>query len=489
MTLIAPCVWPIGEVFLTRRICLAPDLASVAVQLPLVRGHHVQQGVAVPIAPSGETGIAGVLVVGLNPLRLFDEKYQRFLELVAGEISAALAHGQAAEKLRRSEACLAEGERLSHTASWAWNVSTGEIFWSQELFRIYGLDPDKTIPDYPSVLTQIHPDDRGRAQRVFEEAVGERKEYELAYRVVWADGTIRHVNNIAHPVFDEAGALVEYIGTTIDTTERIQAEAMLRQSEGHLADAQRIGHVGSWVWNVATGECFWSREHFRIRGLDPDTFKPTKENTQGFIHRGDLPMVQQVQHKAHRDNSDFEVEYRIVRPDGSIRYLRTVGHRVTKDQGDVEFIGMTVDLTERKQAEERLQRLQAEFAEITRLSTMGELVASIAHEINQPLGAIINNSSACLRLLGQRHCREDLRGVLSDLVKDANRASMIIERVRALTKKSVSKRKSCLSGKSSTMCSLCHEACCWNGGLSPDEHRPGTCRDWSGIACSCSRCC
>ena len=152
-------------------------------------------------------------------------------------------------------------------------------------------------------------------------------------------------------------------------------------------------------------------------------------------------MVQQVQHKADRENSDFEVEYRIVRPDGSIRYLRTVGHRVTKDQGDVEFIGMTVDLTERKQAEERLQRFQAEFAHMTRLSTMGELVASIAHEINQPLGAIINNSNAGLRLLGQRHSREDLRGVLSDLVKDANRASMIIERVRALTKKSVPEKK------------------------------------------------
>src|SRR5436305_977775 len=135
------------------------------------------------------------------------------------------------KRLRRSEAYLVEAQRLSHTASWAWNVSTGEVYWSAELFRIYGLTPGTAKLAYPEVLNYIHPDDRGRVQRMFEEAVSEKKDYELAYRVVWANGTIRHVNNLARPVLNEAGSLVEYVGTTIDTTERILAEEALRQSE------------------------------------------------------------------------------------------------------------------------------------------------------------------------------------------------------------------------------------------------------------------
>jgi PAS domain S-box-containing protein len=153
---------------------------------------------------------------------------------------------RADEALRRSEAYLAEGQRLSQTASWAWNVSTGELFWSQELFRIYGVDPEQVKPGYPMVLHYIHPDDRSRVQQMFEHAVRDTRDYELAYRVVWPDGTIRHVNNLAHPVFNESGALTEYVGTTIDTTERIQAEAQLAASERRfrlVADA--IPHL---VW-------------------------------------------------------------------------------------------------------------------------------------------------------------------------------------------------------------------------------------------------
>src|SRR5436190_6569402 len=137
---------------------------------------------------------------------------------------------RAEEKLRRNEMYLAEGQRLSHTASWAWNVSTGEVYWSPELFRIHGLDSDEVRPGYPDVLEYVHPEDRARAQQTFEDAVREEKEYELAYRVLLPNGTIRHVNNLAHPVFDDTGTVVEFVGTTIDTTERVQAEERVRQA-------------------------------------------------------------------------------------------------------------------------------------------------------------------------------------------------------------------------------------------------------------------
>ena len=342
---------------------------------------------------------------------------------------------KAQEELRRSEAYLAEGQRLSHTASWAWNVSTGEIFWSQELFRIYGVDPEQVKPAYPSVLNYIHVDDRSRVQTTFERAVRAKRDYELAYRVVRPDGTIRHVNNIAHPVFNRTGTLIEYVGTTIDNTERILAEEKLRRSEAHLAEAQQIGHIGSWMWNVTTGECAWSKEYYRMVGLDPETFKPTRENTKGLIHPDDLQRIEQTLTRAIREKSDYEMEYRIVRPDG-VSYHRCIGRPVAKRNGDVQFTGVVVDLTQRKQTEKALQEAQTELAHVSRMTAMGEMAAVIAHEINQPLGAIVNNSNYCLRLMDKRGPEKKKRAALHDIVRDASRASDIITRVRTLTKRS-----------------------------------------------------
>jgi PAS domain S-box-containing protein len=385
-----------------------------------VRFRHFETGAAIPmlvntfVMPNGGSG---------RP---------RVLATISRDITEIK---QAEEELRRSAAYLAEGQRLSHTASWAWNVSTGEVFWSEELFRIYGLDPEQAKPGYPAVLDYIHPGDRSRAQRIFEEAVREKRGYELAYRVTRPDGTIRYVNNIAHPVFDKAGTLIEYVGTTIDNTERIRAEEKLRRSEAHLAEAQRIGQVGSWMWNVATGECSWSREHFRIFGLDADTFKPTKENTQRFIHREDLSFVEATLKKAVREKSEFELEYRIIRPNGSIRYHQGIGRPLERGNGELEFIGMVVDVTERKQAEKALQEIQTELAHVSRMTAMGEMAASIAHEINQPLGAIVNNGNFSLQLVGKPGVEKKQREALRDIVSDASRASNIISRVRALTKR------------------------------------------------------
>jgi PAS domain S-box-containing protein len=220
-----------------------------------------------------------------------------------------------------------------------------------------------------------------------------------------------------------------------DISELKRAEKELRRSEAHLAEAQRVGQVGSWIWNVATGECLWSREHFRIFGLDPETFKPTKENTQRLIHPEDLPFVEETLQRAVRERSAFEVEYRIIRPDGATRHHRGMGRPMDGTNGELEFIGMVVDVTERKQAEQALQEAHTELTQVSRMTAMGEMAASIAHEINQPLGAIVNNGNFSLRLVGNRGAAKKQRQALRDIVNDASRASAIIARVRALTKR------------------------------------------------------
>ena len=134
------------------------------------------------------------------------------------------------EELRRSEAYLALAQRLSRTGSWALNVSTGELFWSQEHFRIVGLDPGTAKPGYPTSLQVIHPEDHSFVQEKLETAIRERTDFEVDCRIVRPDGTIRHIDSLANPVFNQSGELIEYVGTIIDVTERKQAEALLRQA-------------------------------------------------------------------------------------------------------------------------------------------------------------------------------------------------------------------------------------------------------------------
>src|SRR6267142_1553867 len=227
-------------------------------------------------------------------------------------------------------------------------------------------------------------------------------------------------------------------------TERRRAEEELRRSEAYLAEGQRISHTGSWGWNVATGEIFWSQEHFRIFGFDPQTTKPSYSMFLERIHSDDRPFVEQTVDGAVRERSDLELDYRIVFTDGSTKYVQSLGHPVIGESGDlVEFVGTVMDVTDRKRAEDALHKAQAELAHVTRVMTMGELVASIAHEVNQPLGAIVTNGQACVHLLSREvpDVEKSLE-VIGRMIRDGMRASEVIKRIRELMHKSPAEKAS-----------------------------------------------
>ena len=185
-------------------------------------------------------------------------------------------------------------------------------------------------------------------RRTIEKAVRERRDFKVRYRIVRPDGSIRYLHGLGRPVLNDPGDL-EFMGSVVDVTEQRQAEEHLRRSESYLAEGQRISHTGSWAWNASTGEMFWSLEHFRICGADPETFTPTLEGVRPWIHPEDRNVWYHAFATAIRDRAGFDREFRFVRPDGAIRHVHSLGRPVVNESGEVvEYVGTTVDMKERK---------------------------------------------------------------------------------------------------------------------------------------------
>ena len=227
--------------------------------------------------------------------------------------------------------------------------------------------------------------------------------------------------------------------------ERKRAEEALRRSEAYLAEAQRLSHTGSWAFTAA-GPAYWSEENFRIWGFDPQQGLPRREESIQRLHPEDRDRVLAEAMAAVRDKRDYVVEFRIVLPDGTVRYIHGLGHPVFDANGGlVEVVGTQVDVTERKRAEqerEKLHQLEADLARINRLSTMGELTASLAHEIRQPIAAAVTDANTCLRWLERAEPDvEEGRQAAGRVVTDVTRAADIITSIGVLFKKGAAPRE------------------------------------------------
>ena len=229
-----------------------------------------------------------------------------------------------------------------------------------------------------------------------------------------------------------------------ESDERQRAEEALRRSEGYLAEAQRLTHTGSWAWRVAGRDALHlSEEWYRIYGFDPKEGLSAWEKRLSRIHPEDRAKWQEATDRAIGEKSDYEVQFRILLRDGTVKHIHTFGHPVLDASGDlVQFVGSSMDISADKQAEEALRQTQADLARVNRVTTMGELTASLAHEVNQPIAAAVTNANTCLRwLTRERPDLEEAREAASRIVKDATRAASIISRVRLLFKKGTPQRE------------------------------------------------
>jgi PAS domain S-box-containing protein len=262
-------------------------------------------------------------------------------------IEAALLH---------SELYLTEAQRLSHTGSFGWTVSSGELFWSDEVFRIFQFDR-AVEPSLEALVQRTHPDDRAAVQRTIDRASNDGNDYEHEYRLLMPDGSVRYVHAVAHTVSNASGG-VEFVGAVTDVTVVKETERKLRRSEAYLAEAQRLSHTGSWAWDTQRREfVFRSVEAYHILGIDPEKDAVSQQPLWERVHREDRGRVVEMVRQAIREKTDFEGDYRIVLPDGSTRYVHSVGHTVVGDDGEVtELVGSHIDVTEQHLAKEALAK-------------------------------------------------------------------------------------------------------------------------------------
>jgi PAS domain S-box-containing protein len=273
------------------------------------------------------------------------------------DLQAAIEHQKRIEGvLLHSEMYLTEAQRLSRTGSFGWNVSSGEIIWSDETFRIFQYDrPAK--PTLEFIHQRVHPEDRAAVQKTIDQASRDGKDFDHEYRLLMPDGSVKYVHAMARAVKDASGS-TGFVGAVTDVTAAKATERKLRRSEAYLAEAQQLSHTGSWAWDVRLQTFVYrSPGVYHMFGFDPEREPLSPQSFQDRILPEDRDLVIEMARQAVREKTDFEVDFRIDLPDGPTRYVHSVGHPLVGEDGEVlELVGTHIDVTEQHLAKEALQK-------------------------------------------------------------------------------------------------------------------------------------
>jgi PAS domain S-box-containing protein len=310
----------------------------------------------------------------------------------------------------------------------------GDIeFLNRQTLEYFGKTADE-LKNW-ALIGAVHPDDLPRVAEVRTKSIETGTSYDIEHRCRRADGTYRWFQVRGLPVRDAAGSLTTWYLLLTDIDDRKRAEEQLRRSEAFLAEGQRLGRLGTFSWRLATDEIIWSDQLYRIFEFEPGVLV-TIDLIASRVHPDDLALMQDMVEKARSAASDFEYEHRLLMPDLSVKYLHLVGHAMRDPQGGLEYVGAVQDVTQRRLSEEALAEVRAELAHVARISSLGALTASIAHEVNQPLSGIVTNSNTCLRMLSADPPNvEGARETARRTIRDGNRASEVIARLRTLYSK------------------------------------------------------
>ncbi|RCJ33958.1 hypothetical protein A6769_23225 [Nostoc punctiforme NIES-2108] len=318
----------------------------------------------------------------------------------------------AEETLRKSEALLEESQQVARLGNWEFDIVTGKITWSKQLFDLLNRDPALLEPNYQENLQLYWLEDAGKLAQAIERAMSTGESYKLILRASPTYGSTIYIEGIGHTEFNAAGKVIRLYGTTQDVTERQvainerkQAEEELRRSETLLATAQKIAQMGSWEWYLESQKQIWSAETFRIFGLNLTQSAPTQTAFLQMLHPEDRPVLQRHLLEAITNGNPFNLEYRIIRPDGSLRYLESRAEVAYDTQGQtIRLYGAILDITERKQAEIALKQTEIRYRAIVEDQT--ELIARYLPDgtltfVNQAFAVYFGRSAE--ELIGSRN--------------------------------------------------------------------------------------
>jgi PAS domain S-box-containing protein len=349
----------------------------------------------------------------------------------------------ALDEIQKSESKLRQVIDAIPALAWC-NLPDGpNEFLSKPWHEYTGLSPEESHGW--GWQAAFHPEDLPPLMERWVKMLASGEPDEIEARLRRHDGVYRWFLIRCEPFRDESGKLVRWYGTSTDIDDRKRAEEKLRRSETFLAEGQRLSRTGSFSWRVETDEITWSEEVYRIFQSEQGT-PVTLELIGSRVHPEDQAKLNDMIERARNAVSDFEYEHRLLMPDTSVKYLHLIAHGIRDNEGRLEYIGAVQDVTERRVSEQALDKVRSELAHAARVMSLGALTASIAHEINQPISAVITSAGACLRWLNRDQPEvQRAREAAMRIEDDGKRASEIITHLKSFYKKDVSPQREMVS--------------------------------------------
>ena len=350
---------------------------------------------------------------------------------------------RAEDRLRRTEAWLRQAESLSHSGTRVYNATTNlYIYWSDESYRIWGFDPQQGLPSRDDMFRRIHPDDRDRVSEKIQEVVRQKTDFALfEFRILLPNGTIKHLELTSRQLFSSEGAFLEAVTCTVDVTQRKRTEQALRASEAKFRAA--IDGIAGLVAIMAPSGELESVNSPLTEYFGRNVEELKNWGTSDAVHPEDRPRVLEAYETALAAGTPFHHELRLRRFDGEYRWFENRGAPIRDESGRItRWYCLLTDIEDRTQALARLQQMQSDFAHMNRVSVMGELAASLSHEITQPIASARNNARAAQNFLKmQPPDLGEVTEALSCVVGDADRAGEIIDRIREQIKKAPARKQ------------------------------------------------
>jgi PAS domain S-box-containing protein len=407
----------------------------------LALSHSLRACWSVPVSSQGKV-IATFAMYYRKPRRPTQHDRQ-IIDQITHLAGVAIQHKLAQEKLQRSKAYLAEAEKLTHTGSWAWDVRTQRVLYcSEEMFRIFGLDPLESLPTRKNLRQRVHPGDRDRIDERFNRSVRERVDSFDEYRLLLPDGTVKHVISSGHPILDQDGELIEYVATAVDVTERKRGELERQRLASLVEQAAELMAISDLSGGTPI---YLNKAGMKMVGFDNWEEAKARRGLH-YVFPEDRQFVNEVLWPTVLEKGSWsgEMRFRHFKTGDPIPVLYSSFRIDDPETGEPVNVGNVCrDITERKRAEaearekdQRYREMEMELAHANRVATVGQLTASIAHEVIQPIAATVTNAETALRWLqlGPSHL-EEVRKALTGIVDDGIRAAEVINRIRALMKK------------------------------------------------------